>query len=384
MARKAKSTPKAKEPIRLRQKQLANGNKSLYLDIYHNGRRAYCFLKLYLIPEIDKAAKLANENTLRAANAIKAQKIIELANGQANITDNSARAKMLLTDWIAQFEKYCADKGQSPKYSQLAHAMLKHLKNYIGNAKTRLKDVDKAFCIGFIESLKNAKSFRGGKPLAGSTIEAYLQLFTNAINVAVRKEILHSNPMYKLDKADLPQHHESTREYLSTDEVKALIKTPCDNEQIKQAFLFSCFCGLRYSDVEGLTWSNIYTENGCVKAKVTIKKTQRTLILPLSAEALKWLPQRVGDTDKIFNLPHITTVAKQVPQWANRAGITKKVTFHIARHTFATMMLTVGADLYTTSKLLGHSSINTTQIYAKIVDEKKTEAVNLVNGMFNE
>ena len=60
------------------------------------------------------------------------------------------------------------------------------------------------------------------------------------------------------------------------------------------------------------------------------------------------------------------------------------VLFHTARHTFATMMLTLGADLYTTSKLLGHTQVKTTQIYAKIVDKKKDEAVNLVNDVFNK
>ena len=69
-------------------------------------------------------------------------------------------------------------------------------------------------------------------------------------------------------------------------------------------------------------------------------------------------------------------------KWASEAGITKHLTFHTARHTFATMMLTLGADLYTTSKLLGHTDVATTQIYAKIVDKKKDEAVNLVNGIF--
>ena len=69
--------------------------------------------------------------------------------------------------------------------------------------------------------------------------------------------------------------------------------------------------------------------------------------------------------------------------WAALAGIKKNVTFHVARHTFGTMELTAGADLYTTSKLLGHTNVKTTQIYAKIVDKKKTEAVNLVSNLFD-
>ena len=78
----AKKAAKAKEPIRLREKVLSNGNKSLYLDIYRDGKRVYEFLKLYLIPETasDPTAKMRNKQTLIQANAIKAQRIIELTN----------------------------------------------------------------------------------------------------------------------------------------------------------------------------------------------------------------------------------------------------------------------------------------------------------------
>lgn len=63
--------------------------------------------------------------------------------------------------------------------------------------------------------------------------------------------------------------------------------------------------------------------------------------------------------------------------------LAQPITFHCARHTFATMMLTLGADLYTTSKLLGHADVKMTQVYAKIINQKKDDAVNLVNGLFD-
>lgn len=117
-----------------------------------------------------------------------------------------------------------------------------------------------------------------------------------------------------------------------------------------------------------------------------MKKTQKTLYLPLSGEALKWMPERgeAKDTDKVFYLPYPTYINVVLKTWAQNSGINKTITFHTARHTFATMMLTLGADLYTTSKLLGHTQVKTTQIYAKIVDKKKDEAVNLVNDVFNK
>ena len=124
---------------------------------------------------------------------------------------------------------------------------------------------------------------------------------------------------------------------------------------------------------------------GRVRIEITMQKTKEPLYLPISDEALKWLPERseAGDSDFIFPLTHEGTVNDTLQHWAKVAGITKHISFHTARHTFATMMLTLGADLYTTSKLLGHTDVKMTQVYAKIINRKKDEAVNLVNGLFD-
>lgn len=158
-------------------------------------------------------------------------------------------------------------------------------------------------------------------------------------------------------------------------------------QRANQTGLFvSCFCGLRLGDIQALTWGDIIQDGEQYRAKIVMKKTQKTLYLPLSGEALKWMPERgeAKDTDKVFYLPYPTYINVVLKTWAQNSGINKTITFHTARHTFATMMLTLGADLYTTSKLLGHTQVKTTQIYAKIVDKKKDEAVNLVNDVFNK
>ena len=151
------------------------------------------------------------------------------------------------------------------------------------------------------------------------------------------------------------------------------------------AYLFSVYCGLRISDIRALKWCNIVNEDGQPKINIIIQKTKTPISIPLYGEAQKWLPEKgeAKDDDKIFVLPASVNLSVGLDNWAKKAGIKKHVTFHTARHTFATMMLTLGADLYTTSKLLGHANVATTQIYAKIVDKKKIEAVNLVDGLFN-
>lgn len=382
MARPKKQA-KIKEPIRLRTKTLANGNKSLYLDMYQNGKREYLFLRLYLIPETDQAAKTTNQNTLQAANAIKAQKIIELANSKAGLSSASVRSKIKLSDWVDQYAETVTKRNADSRYNLHLIALRNHLEKY--NHGVMLRNVTKEFCEGFIEYLLNSTTFKG-TPMAPSTAEGYMTMLTSALNAAVREEVITANPMFKVDPLKKPKHGQSMREYLTIDEIKTLMETPSKHESIKRAFLFCCFCGLRYSDVEALTWGNITEQNGQSFARIIVRKTRQPLHVPLSPEALRWIPERgaAADEDKIFNVGEYHVGRLHLKKWIDTTDIKKHVTFHVARHTFATLMLTLGADLYTTSKLLGHSKVTTTQIYAKIVDAKKVEAVNLVNDIFGE
>ena len=371
---------KAKEPIRIRFKAIANGNKSIYLDCYQNGKRSYEFLKLYLIPETSEAAKVQNANTLQAANAIKAQRMIELANGQAGIKTNPQLAKVKLTDWMDVYQKSLTRDGKT--FGVIINNTVKILNLYHSGAL--LKDVDKPFCIGFIDYMRNKYRTRNGNPLSAVTIANNTRALSCALNKAVRDGVITQNPLHTLSASEKPQIPQSKREFLSIEEVKALIATDCELPIVKQAFLFSCFCGLRISDVEALTWGKIASDNGRLVCNIMMKKTKEQLYLPLSKEAAMWMPQRgnAKPTDKVFSLPAGSCVYKYLQQWVKAAGITKHVSFHVSRHTFATMMISLGADLYTVSKLLGHTNIKVTEVYAKLVNEKKFEAVNLVEKAF--
>ncbi len=349
----AKKTLKAKEPIRLREKQLSNGNKSLYLDIYRNGKREYEFLKLYLIPETasDLTAKERNKQTIIQANAIKAQRIIELTNDEAGIK-NTNRAKMLLSDWMKHIQELKANKSGGLQ-NQIAFTT--YLLQQYGGDKVRLCDVDKSFCEGFLNFITNEYvSDRVNKPLSKFTARNYYRSLSCALNVAVRSGIIQKNPLQLVEKDYKPQPPESQRVYLTIDEVKRLIETECKKPIYKKAFLFSCFCGLRVSDVARLKWSDINTQNGQMKADIRQKKTDEPLYLPLSENAVKWLPERTdgGEGEPIFKSVSVAHASTIVKDWARAAGITKNVTFHTARHTFATMLLTKGGDLFTVSKLL--------------------------------
>lgn len=367
----------AKEPIRLRSKKLANGNLSLYLDFYRDGKREYEFLKLYLVPEKTKADKILNDETLRTANAIKAQKIVALQNEEHGFTVSSKSKIKFIDFMVAQAENY--EERGSYAYAQSIRNSIYHLRKYKGDAVT-LKQVDKAYLLGYIDFL-NTTGGKYNKPLSDAAKALYFDVVVIALNKAVKDEIIPTNPAHKINYKDRPQQGEATKQYLTFEEVKALVATPCKYEVLKQAFLFACFCGLRYSDIKGLEWGKIQKiKSGEMQVEIKQQKTGEPLYLPLSANALQWLPERGTDkdSDKVFALPHVSTVEKFLPIWAKDAGINKHITFHVSRHTNATLMLSFGADIYTVSKLLGHTNVKTTQIYAKIVDENKRKAVNLI------
>lgn len=371
---------KAKEPIRLRMKDLSNGNKSLYLDIYRAGKRSYEYLKMYLIPETDYNAKMQNQATLTAANAIKSKRIIEIINSEAGIKQETDTSKVYLLDWMETYMENQAKRGKKDR-NQIKKA-IDILKAY-GAETVTMDMIDKPFCQGYINYLTTEYRPKG-KTVSNFTIHTYYQVVNGALNAAVRADILSENPFNKISSSEKIHKPESKREYMTIDEVRSLIKTPISNEAVKGAYLFSCFCGLRISDIKELTWENVYCDSGQYRLEVMMQKTKSPLYLPLSSEALKWLPERGNKfgKEKVFKLPSSVGINKLLKTWAQKAGISKHITFCTARHTFATMMLTLGADIYTTSQLLGHTDMRTTQIYVKIVNRGKDEAVNLVNGLF--
>lgn len=171
------------------------------------------------------------------------------------------------------------------------------------------------------------------------------------------------------------------RAYLELEELRRFAAVETRHLLEKQAFVFSSICGLRVSDVRKLTWGDIKKVGDNYKIEIRQKKTRDRLSNPLSPEILHWLPERsdeASSSDIVFPLVAEQYVNDKIREIAKEAGIHKHLSFHSARHTCATMMLTLGVDLYTVSKLLGHRRVTTTQIYGNIVDKKKREAVDMI------
>lgn len=393
---KQKQTVKLKEPVRIRFKQLSNGNQSIYLEYYTGdvirkenyvgGKRKYEFLKLYLIPERTREDKAKNEATLALAKAIQSKRIVEVQNDVHGF-QNTNKSRVNLLDYLENIGKQSAEQG-SRNYARTVLNTVRALKLFRGDY-IAFRDVDKEFLSEFTDYLRQMPKaskygvLKAGGRLSNNSVVSYYGTLRTTINRAYKEGIITVNPTKEFDFASKVRQEPSRREYLTIDELKTLINTECRHEIVKRAFLFSCLCGLRVSDIRKLRWCDLQRSGRRVRIEITMQKTKEPLYLPISDEALKWLPERgeANDGDFIFPLTHEGTVNDTLQHWAKVAGITKHISFHVARHTHATMMLTLGADLYTVSKLLGHKNIATTQIYAKIVDKKKEEAIGLIPNL---
>ena len=175
------------------------------------------------------------------------------------------------------------------------------------------------------------------------------------------------------------QEQESRREYLSVEELNTLAATPCERDILKRAALFSALTGLRHCDIQKLRWKEINRDSNQPRLHFTQQKTKGVEYTPISEQAL----QLCGEPEKpekfVFeDLPDPSWISRPLKQWVEAAGIKKKITFHCFRHTFATLQLSSGTDIYTVSKMLGHTNVKTTQIYAKVVDEKKNKAAQAI------
>lgn len=363
-----KKKVKIKEPVHVRQKKLANGNVSLYLDIYYNGRRTYEFLRLYLIPERDKGAKLRNEDTLRLAEAIKAKRIVEIQNGAYGFNVN--KSKTFLVPFIEDFISK-KSKGTSKTYRNVYVRAKEFFGDYFILENITANDVKSFF--DFLARTPNRN--HEGRTLSKTTLHTYCNVFKTFLHQANKEGRL---PTEVYSGISVVGRSESVRQYLTIEELQKLSATNL-NKPYKRAFIFSCLTGLRKSDVLALTWAEVIEQDGFTRIVFRQRKTQNLEYLDISPQAKQLMGERRKDSEKVFyKFKYHGSTSLVLRKWAKSVGINKPITFHSARHTFAVMMLTLGVDIYTTSKLLGHRELATTQIYAKVIDKKKQDAVSKI------
>ena len=180
------------------------------------------------------------------------------------------------------------------------------------------------------------------------------------------------------------QDQESRREHLSVEELNLLAETPCDRLILKRAALFSALTGVRHCDIQKLKWKEIQVVGEQVRLNFTQQKTKGVEYMPISEQAYQLCGEPGKPEQLVFeDLPDPSWISGPLKRWIKSAGITRNITFHCFRHTYATLQLAGGTDIYTVSKMLGHTNVKTTQIYAKVVDEKKQKATKAIKININ-
>lgn len=348
--------------IKLRSKKLKK-DYSLFLDIYHNGERFYEYLKIHVTDDYtsEKAkqrVKPEDKEKFELAKEIKLKRELELL---ANDYDFIPAHKKEI-DFI-EFAK--------TKPSKNTNNAISLLKRFAGEVLP--------FSQITTHKINEFVIFAQKNKISNNSINVYIAVLKSIWSKAIQDKIVksNSNPFDSINKV---KGTNPQIEYLELHELQLLFRTEVKfNPQIKQAFIFACFTGLRFSDIQALKWENIVGTNIEFRQK---KSKKEFLKIPLSINALNILteiaPATKVATAKVFDILPASNayINEKLKIWQLTAGLTKSLHFHISRHTFATLQISNDTDIYTVSKLLGHSTVTMTQKYAKVIDDKKQNAID--------
>jgi integrase len=377
--------------VKLRQKKISKGRESLYLDFYppiphpktgKPTRREFLGLYIYLKPKtpIDKQH---NTETLKIGESIrqKRENFLNKPEIYSDYEKQQLRLKELGEQCFVEYFAKLANKRKASNHDNWVSA-LNYLETFT-NGSLKFADLNESFLEDFKEYLLTTKSNRSNKTtLSQNSAHSYFNKVKAALKQAYKDGILQSDLNAKVEPIKTA---ETRREYLTLDELNKLVRTPCNDALLKRTALFSALTGLRFSDIQKMTWGELEYINGQgYFLNFDQKKTKAVEVLPISEQAYSFTegtenPKDMPQDKPVFEgLKYSAYRNKHLFQWIGAAGITKDITFHCFRHTFATLQLFNGTDIYTVSKMLGHKDLKTTQVYAKIVDEAKRAAANRI------
>jgi len=376
--------------VTLREKEISGNRKSLYLDFYpaitnhktgEPTRRE--FLGIYIYEKTKSPIdKQQNKSNMELAEQIRLKRFNEV-NKPEIYTGAEKEILRIKEQGEKSFLSYFRELAEKKKESNLKSwkATLIYLERYAGNS-IRFADLDKHFCNGFRDFLLITKSLRSERSaLSINSASAYFHKFKAALNQAYDDGYINSDLGKQVKGIE---GEETRREFLTMDEIGSLVRTECENPVLKDAALFSILSGMRFSDIENLKWENVEVlEQENYQLKFTQEKTKGIETLPISKQAFELMGEGKEPQKQVFDGLHYSHHQNRIlSRWLGKAGILKTITFHCFRHTYATLQLSHGTDIFTLSKMLGHRKVQTTTIYAKVLDESKREAANRIQLCF--
>lgn len=373
--------------VTLRKRTLPSGKITLYLDffppIYNAKTREFSrreYLGLYLVSKpknnIDKAM---NSENLHKAEMICANRLNELNKQQIYTPFEKERLRLqeIGEKSFLQYLKQTAEIKTGNNAEIWKYAII-HFEKFLKNEDILMQEIDVTIIEDFREYILKAKCLKKKDQfLAQNTALSYFNKIKATLRKAYKKGLLQTDINAAVDNI---KEQESQRNFLTMEEASRLFRTPCKKEIVKRVCMFSLLTGIRYSDIAKLTWEEVqYSKSEGYYIRFKQQKTDRPVTLPISQEAFEFLGKKEAQCKRVFYNLKKWDVDRLLPIWVKDASIEKHITFHCFRHTYATLQMAAGTDIFTVSKMLGHKNIKTTQIYTKIIDEKKRETTNKIS-----
>ena len=360
--------------VTLRTRPLKGRMLSFYLD-YYPGYRDKETMKvirhetlgiyLYADPK-NKREQNFNEVMTEKAEAIRCRRFESVVNERYDFFDKYK----LKADFLKYF------RNQLRKHDPKWEFVYLHFSNFV-HGKCTFEELDIDLCNKFREYLLTAKKLKRNGNITRNSASGYWSTFRGLLKILYCNGLIRNNVNDFLEKIET---EDVVKDYLSVEELYKLAETPCKKPVLKTASLFSCMTSLRISDILALCWEDIvdYSAGGkCVH--IVTKKNRSEDIIPISEEALDLIGYSPDKRGMVFKGLQRCWTQTYMKGWIRSAGITKKITFHLARHSYAVIQISLGTDIYTVSKMLTHKNVTTTQIYTDWVNSKKKETSNKIS-----
>lgn len=347
--------------VKVRQKSVSGGRSHLYLDINKDGKRYKDYLKLYIFDKPkDAEERRHNKQVKELARQYALDKERQMVTSQRGgvIESNMTFSKM----YELRIATINNDNTMQNYYYMYECA------KEIEIDKMNISHIDKHTSALLLKRMT--------KKWKESTANERYSKFITVLNLAVREGFIPSNPASLIEKNKV---EEGDIKYLEESELKQLAATETVGNEVEvmRAFMFSCYTGLRISDILRLDWSMIESD----RFTLVQKKTTDRVYMPLNSTAIRILGER--KKGKVFSERiDISFANYYLKKVVKKSGLTKSISFHVARHTFATWLITRGVDIYTVQQLMGHRDINSTMRYAKVISEKKRQSVERLPDVF--
>lgn len=371
--------------VTLRRKKLKSEKESLYLDYYpeiidpntgKKTRREFLELHIFINPK-NQEEKKYNSEALEFANLVKAKRELQIRDREFGFKENVNISVDFVNFYQIIVDEYYNTTSESNYNSW--KASFNHFENF-SNGIIMSNKLDHNFINRYRTYLLNVKTTRNSKEpkkISRNTASSYYKNFIYVLKQAHKRNFISLN---LAEDAEYIKEEETHREYLTEEELTKLWHIPIKYEKVKHMAIFSALSGLRFVDINKLNWKDVYNDkHQGYYIQFREQKTKNIKNHPISETAYNILKSQNTNEGLIFGGIKYSQITRPLKAWFIEAKINKKISFHNFRHSYATLQLANGTDIYTVSKLLGHKNVATTQIYTKILDKNKIEAANRIN-----